>query len=247
VHAVLWPETALPFTLWPDGTMPKQTMESIRLKAPLITGVVAAERDKQSLRLWNSIAAIDPEGQVVARYAKHQLVPFGEFVPLRSILPLEKITPGDIDFSRGAGPQTVTVPGLPPFSPLVCYEVIFPWIAVDPAHRPEWMLNVTNDGWYGDSPGPYQHFAMARMRAIEQGLPLVRVANNGISAVVDPYGRMGARLALNRRAALDSALPAPLPPTLYARYGEWPALLLLTVALTLGFLPLWLFSVGKGK
>ena len=194
------------------------------------------------MRIYNSLVAMDRSGIIRVRYDKHQLVPFGEFVPLRTVLPLEKITPGDLDFTRGPGPQTLTIDGAPPFSPLVCYEAIFPWLAADPVHRPDWLVNVTNDGWYGDSAGPYQHFAMARMRAIEQGLPLVRAANNGISALVDPYGRIVAMLPLDVRSLLDGTLPKPLLPTYYACFGEWLTIFILIL--------LWLasfFGISRHK
>ena len=209
--ATIWPETAFPFTLrGGDEALPPVNL--------LLTGAVRAEGHGRDVKIWNSLAAMDSNGHVLAVYDKHQLVPFGEFVPLRKVLPLDKITPGDIDFSRGPGPATVTVKGLPPFSPLICYEVIFPWFAIDAAHRPQWILNVTNDGWYGDSPGPYQHFDMVRMRAIEQGLPLVRVANSGISALIDPHGRIAANLPLNQSGMIDVYLPKPLAPTFYDKY-----------------------------
>ncbi|MEJ0009990.1 MAG: apolipoprotein N-acyltransferase [Alphaproteobacteria bacterium] len=154
------------------------------------------------------------------------------------LLPLEKITPGDTDFSRGPGAQTIAVDDIPSFSPLICYEAIFPWTAVQPGARPKFLLNLTNDAWYGRSPGPYQHFAMARMRAVEQGLPLVRAANNGISAVVDPYGRIVRMLPLDARGVMDEALPEPLPPTFYARYGERVTLIVLLAAWCLAWVSL---------
>lgn len=207
----IWPETAYPFTL-------RGGEESLPPVHMLLTGAVRAEGHGKDVKIWNSLAVMNSDGHVLAMYDKHQLVPFGEFMPLRTVLPLDKVTPGDIDFSRGAGPVTINVKGLPPFSPLICYEGIFPWLAIDPAHRPEWLLNVTNDGWYGDSPGPYQHFDMVRMRAIEQGLPLVRVANNGISSLIDPYGRIAANLPLNQRGMIDVHLPKPLLATFYGKH-----------------------------
>ena len=138
-------------------------------------------------------------------------------------LGLEKLTQGSIDFQRGPGRQTIALPGLPAFSPLICYEAIFPGEVVDPRARPAWLLNITNDAWFGRSSGPYQHLAMARMRAIEEGLPLARAANTGISAVVDPWGRIEARLDLDQTGVLDAALPAPLAvPPPFARFGLWP-------------------------
>lgn len=212
----LWPETAYPFNLRAGEVMPRPKTGLI------ITGAVRVEGYASDAKIWNNLAALASDGTVLASYDKHQLVPFGEFVPLRHLLPLAKITPGDTDFSRGDGPRTLAVGNLPPFSPLICYEVIFPWMAVAAGDkdRPKWLLNVTNDGWYGDSPGPYQHLDAARMRAIEQGLPLVRVANSGVSEVMDGRGLVVASLPLNQRGGLDVQLPEALPMTLYARFGE---------------------------
>jgi apolipoprotein N-acyltransferase len=166
---------------------------------------------------------LDREGAIVARYDKRDLVPFGEFLPLRALLSrvgLAKLTHGSIDFQPGPGRQTIALPGLPPVSPLICYEAIFPGSVVDPDLRPGWLLNITNDAWFGRSSGPYQHLAMARLRAIEEGLPLVRSANSGISAVVDPWGRLQAELGLGDTGVLDATLPQPLPQaTPFARAG----------------------------
>ncbi|KAB2867365.1 MAG: apolipoprotein N-acyltransferase, partial [Bauldia sp.] len=128
---------------------------------------------------------------------------------------------------------TMTVPPVPPFGPLICYEIVFPGEVIDPADRPRWLLNLTNDTWYGDTPGPYQHFAQARVRAVEVGLPLVRAANSGISAIVDPYGRIAASLPLGATGVVDGILPAPLDPTIQARFGDLVFLLLIAAAGTI--------------
>ena len=224
---IIWPETAFPYTLYPDSPWPARLSQLLPANTVLITGAVRGEDADGRIALWNSIMAIGSDGQIRQAYDKHQLVPFGEFVPFRSVLPLDKITPGAIDFSRGTGARTLTVDKLPSFSPLVCYEVIFPRLVVNRDHRPEWLLNVTNDAWYGDSAGPPQHFALARMRAIEQGLPLVRAANNGISAVIDPYGRIVRALPLNAHGIIEQRLPKPLEPTLYSSYCNGVILLIL--------------------
>lgn len=236
---LIWSETALPFTLYGDSPWPQRLAALVPPQGILLTGAVRGDDTQEKRKLWNSLVAIDGTGEVEAAYDKHQLVPFGEFVPLRNILPLDKITPGDTDFSRGNGPRTLRVEGVPPFSPLVCYEIIFPWIVADKHDRPEWILNVTNDAWYGDSSGPYQHLAAARMRAIEQGLPVVRAANTGISAVFDGYGRIVQYIPLNEQGVIDQVLPSTLVPTFYARYGEWPVILWL--------LSLWLFTFRQQK
>lgn len=234
---IVWEETALPFTLYPDSAWPSRISSLIPSRSTLITGALRADDSAGDIKLWNSAVLIAPSGKWEASYDKHQLVPFGEFVPLRNVLPLEKITPGSVDFSRGQGPQTLRSEGVPPFSPLVCYEVVFPWIALNQADRPDWLVNVTNDAWYGDSPGPYQHFNMSRMRAVEQGLPLVRAANTGISAVIDPYGHPVRMLNLNVRGIIDQALPKPLSVTFYAKHGEAPVLAVL--------LALWICTIWR--
>jgi apolipoprotein N-acyltransferase len=132
-------------------------------------------------------------------------------------------------FTPGEGPQVIEVPGLPPFSALICYEMIFPDAVVPPGQRPDWILQVTNDAWFGSFGGPQQHLAQARMRAVEQGLPVVRAANTGISAVIDAHGRVTAFMPLHSDGHIDARLPAPLPPTLYSRYGDMPAMALVLV------------------
>jgi apolipoprotein N-acyltransferase len=217
---IIWPETALPYTLHPQSELPAYLAQWLAPHQRLLTGTTRAEGTRPNTKLWNSLVVIDAKGAIQARYDKHHLVPFGEFMPLRDMLPLEKITAGDLDFSRGAGPQTLKIDGLPPFSPLICYEILFPWEAVDAKNRPEWLINITNDAWYGDSPGPYQHLAAAQMRAIEQGLPVFRAANNGISAIISPYGQVLHQLRLNERGSIAAPLPVALPPTLYTTYRE---------------------------
>jgi apolipoprotein N-acyltransferase len=233
---VIWPESAVPVylaesegalaridDLLPDGTV-------------LITG--ALRRDPSRLdrdgrpEVYNSILAFDATANVVARYDKWRLVPGGEFLPLEYLLaPLgfRKIVTVPGSFAAGAGPATVAIPGAPPAGMLICYEAIFPDRLVDPKARPQWLINVTNDGWFGDSTGPYQHLAQARLRAIEQGLPLVRAANTGISAVVDAHGRIVKMIALGESGTLDAALPVALPATFYSLFGDWTFLGLLAL------------------
>ncbi len=232
---VIWSESAFPFALRGDSAWGAYLGKILAPHQLLLTGAMRTDGVGSETKIWNSLVAVDDKGEIRASYDKHQLVPFGEFMPLRDVLPLDKITPGDIDFSRGEGAQTIRINSLPSFSPVVCYEVIFPWLTVSAKDRPEWIVNVTNDAWYGNSSGPYQHFAAAQMRAIEQGLPLVRAANNGISAVIDPYGRVLARLALNERAVLDASLPAAAVRTLYSRFGSLPILIIALLFYALGF------------
>ncbi|HTV45101.1 MAG TPA: apolipoprotein N-acyltransferase [Stellaceae bacterium] len=240
LSAVLWPEAASPYLLGRDSMARQAIAGVVPPGGYLITGTLRANPPPAPIeKIWNSIAVIDGKGDILAHYDKAHLVPFGEYVPFRRWLSFTKVTAGSIDLSAGPGPRTITVPGLPPFGALVCYEVIFPHAIVDENSRPAWLLNVTDDAWYGRTSGPFQHFAIARTRAVEEGLPLVRVANNGISAVVDAAGRVLARTNLDAIGYVDAALPAAAARTPYARGGDWIFLALLVagavpVALRLG-------------
>ncbi|MFN4087620.1 MAG: apolipoprotein N-acyltransferase [Alphaproteobacteria bacterium] len=219
---IVWPETAVPLFLNAEPEIVAAIASIAPPGGAVVTGAPRIERRPGAEpRIWNSILAIDPDGAVVATYDKFHLVPFGEYMPLRDWIGLDKITPGSIDFSPGPGPRTIDLPGAPPVSPLVCYEAIFPGNVTAPGEAPAWMLNVTNDGWYGRSAGPHQHLQIARVRAVEEGLPLVRAANTGISAVIDAHGRIVARLGLDEAGVIDAPLPrAPHRRTLYAWIGD---------------------------
>lgn len=222
VTHVIWPESAMPFPFNSGDVWAKRLAELVPPGGVLMTGTTrfTGSRDAGNLQVYNSVQAVDGSGEVVMRYDKAQLVPFGEFVPLRSVLPLEKITPGTLDFSRGEAGRSYKVGAAPPFRPLICYESIFPALAE--GAYPAWLLNVTNDAWFGDSTGPRQHFEMARARAVEQGVPLVRVANTGISAVVDGYGRILRELPLGATGVIDAPLPeAASHPAFFAQYGDY--------------------------
>jgi apolipoprotein N-acyltransferase len=231
IAAVVWPEAATPFLLGRDAPRRRQIGAIASGRGYVITGAVRANPPPgPPVQIWNSIEALNGDGDVIARYDKAHLVPFGEYVPFRDELPLKKITPGTVDYTAGAGPRTIDLSGLPRFAPLICYEVVFPHAIVDEHDRPEWILNVTNDAWYGRSSGPYQHFAIARTRAIEEGLPLVRAANNGVSGVVDALGRVRARIDLDTVGYADLPLPAPENQPPYARGGDWIFLAVLVLA-----------------
>ncbi|MEE8270322.1 MAG: apolipoprotein N-acyltransferase [Alphaproteobacteria bacterium] len=240
VTHVVWPESAVPFVLENNEEVLRAIAAAVPPGGLIITGAPRAAPPDQPRQYWNSLLAIDEDGAVVARYDKFHLVPFGEYVPFRNILPIDKVTPGRIDFSPGPGPRTVIMPGLPPVSPLICYEVIFPGsVSADPQSgdpRPALLMNLTNDAWYGLTAGPYQHFAIARTRAVEEGLPMVRVATTGISGVVDAHGVVTARLGLGSSGVVDAALPTALSsPTPYARWGDGPfGLMLLLLAIAAG-------------
>ena len=235
---VIWPETAAPFFLANDDAVRRVAAIAAPRDGALITGAPRRSGGPGAIRYWNAAHVIAGDGRIIANYDKAHLVPFGEYVPLRGILPLDKLVPGQGDFSAGPGRQTLTVPGLPPVSPLICYEAIFSGAVARRDARPGWLLNLTNDAWFGTFAGPQQHFAIAATRAVEEGLPMVRAANTGISAVIDPYGRTVVSLGLGVEGVLDSGLPRALPaPTPYARWGNaLPAGLLGLVALLIGLL-----------
>lgn len=218
---IIWPETATPFAMAGDAARRLSIASAVPSGGLVITGAPRVEVEPgRPIRVWNSLHAIDGGGAIVGTYDKFHLVPFGEYVPFRRILGVINLIPGSVDFTAGPGPQTLALPGLPKLSPLICYEAIFPTRVLDPADRPGWLLNLTNDAWFGLSSGPYQHFAAARFRAVEEGLPLVRAANNGISAIVDAYGRVVVELGLGRSGVVDGDLPRALPLTPYARFGD---------------------------
>ena len=188
----------------------------------LITGAVRVEPPapgETRPHIFNTIYVMAPNGEIVSAYDKAHLVPFGEYLPLEPILGrlgLSQLTQIKSPFSPGPGPRSLPVPGAPLAGMSICYEAVFPGAIVDPSSRPDWIVNLTNDAWFGVSPGPYQHLQQARLRAIEEGLPMVRVANSGISAVIDPFGRVRASLTLGKVATLDADLPRPLSPTIYS-------------------------------
>jgi apolipoprotein N-acyltransferase len=227
VTHIIWPETASTFYLAEDKGHRAMTAAHVPDHGAILTGVIRREAGAGGeLRYYNSLIAIDHAANVDAVYDKFHLVPYGEYIPFRSLLPLHSIAGIGLDFMRGDGPHSLTVPGLPPFSPLICYEAIFPGEVTDPHNRPQLLVNVTNDGWYGRTSGPYQHFAIARVRAIEEGIPLARAANTGISGIIDSYGRITARLDLGKSGFVDGDLPVPLPPTIFECFGELPLWLL---------------------
>ncbi len=237
ITTLIWPESAVTFALSRSPDFIAAIGRIVPKGGYVLTGAPRVDDGPNGQRLaYNSLHAIDEQGRIVATYDKFHLVPFGEYLPLRDILPLEK-TIGRGSFEAGPGPRTLDLPGLPPFSPLICYEIIFPGAVVDENHRPAWIVNVTNDAWFGYSSGPYQHLASARLRAIEEGLPLVRSANTGISAVIDAYGHVRARLGLEQTGIIDEALPAALSPTPYARWGDWLVFALAMISIFLALAP----------
>jgi len=234
IAAIIWPEAATPFLLEREAAVRRKIAAVVPDQGYLITGALRASPSSGPVvHIWNSIEALNAEGDIVGRYDKAHLVPFGEYFPFQDVLPFKKITSGAIDLSAGPGPRTIALPRLPPFAAAICYEAVFSGAIVDEQDRPDWILNLTNDAWYGRSSGPFQHLASARTRSVEEGLPMVRVANNGISAVIDATGRVRTRINLDTIGYADVVLPAPGERTLYSRAGDWTLLVLLL----LGSLP----------
>ena len=225
VTHLIWPESAFPFFLTREGDAMAQIAELLPPGTVLITGAARAAEPSpdRRIRAYNSVYVIDHDGTVLSVYDKVHLVPFGEYLPFQSALEqlgLMQLTKLPGGFLSGDRPRSYQLPGAPRMAPLICYEIIFPGAAVPSGERPGWLLNVTNDAWFGISSGPYQHFQQARVRAIEEGLPLVRAANNGISATIDPFGRIIAQLPLGTEGVLDSPLPRATARTIYARFGD---------------------------
>jgi apolipoprotein N-acyltransferase len=244
VKTVIWPESAANYLLDRDPDLRAILARAVPAGGLLITGAPRGEPSSGPLeRIWNSLAVLDGQGEILGTADKFHLVPLGEYVPMREIFTfINKLTPGSMNFTPGPGPRTLHMPGLPPFGPLICYEVIFPGAVTDAADRPGLIVNVTNDGWFGTSTGPSQHFATARFRSIEEGIPMLRAANTGISGVVDAYGRVATRSNLVVEAVIDAAVPAALPPTPFARFGLLAVLPLIVLAL----IPI-LFRVRKSS
>ncbi|MGG5820659.1 apolipoprotein N-acyltransferase [Falsiroseomonas sp. HW251] len=226
---VVWPETASPFLLANDAEAARIAAQNLPPGGLLLAGAVRARfEDGRATQVWNSMVALDPAGGVLDVVDKAHLVPFGEYMPLRGLIPV-RLTMSNLDFSAAPGLRTVSLPGIPAFTGLICYEVIFPGAVVGP-ERPGFLVNITNDAWFGISAGPYQHLAAARLRAVEEGLPLVRAAQTGISAVFDARGRVVASMGLGRMGVVVAPLPEAAPPTPFARLGL--AIPILLIALT---------------
>ncbi len=214
IKLLIWPETAVQReTFDRDGSLLRWRMSRLLdFGSYAITGAPRFTEEGGELNYYNSLIAFNAKGSLYARYDKNHLVPFGEYLPLEGVLKamgLSQLTKmmGGSAWSAGETLQTVKLPGVPSFSPLICYEGIFPGQVILPENRPEWMLIISNDAWFGMTDGPYQHLALSRLRAIEEGLPLVRSTSTGVSAVIDAHGRTVSSLGLGRRGTVESPLP----------------------------------------
>jgi apolipoprotein N-acyltransferase len=228
IDVVIWPETAVPFLLADAEDALTAIGAALPEGVSLVVGSarLIEERNEQgeldASRVYNSVLVVDERGSVVDSYDKIHLVPFGEFLPFQDFLEslgVMQLTGVRGGFTAGAGPRPLTIAGAPPARALICYEIIFPDEIAAAGARPGWLINITNDAWFGSSAGPYQHFHQAQVRAIEQGLPVARAANTGISAVIDSYGRVLAEIGLGEKGVLDADLPKAGPSTLFVQLG----------------------------
>ena len=223
--AVIWPETALPLVVGPGDPALAIMARAVPPNGLLLTGA-ARSGNRPEDGVWNSLLVVDRAGAIVATYDKVHLVPLGEYIPFhRQLAPVSGLI-GRGSFEEGLSRVTLALAGLPPFSPIICYEVIFPAAVTGPEGRPRWLLNITNDAWFGVSSGPFQHLTSARLRSIEEGLPMMRAANTGISAVIDAYGQVVASIGMEREGVLDRKLPGARPSTPYGRWGDMTVLIL---------------------
>jgi apolipoprotein N-acyltransferase len=229
---IVWPETAVPVMLERAAT----TLEVISDAAGSVPVVVGLQR-RDEMRLFNTLALVEAGGSVAAVYDKHHLVPFGEYMPYGDQLARFGIhgmaAKDGQGFSSGPGAQVIEMGALGRALPLICYEGVFPQDLRAAPGRADFILLITNDAWFGKFSGPYQHLAQARLRSAEFGLPMIRVANTGVSAMIDAAGRVTESLPLGEAGWRDAALPPPLPPTVYARLGDAPMLVIFLIFLGL--------------
>ena len=215
---VIWPETAFAGLLGAERELFTKTVASaLPYDGLLVTGV---PRRHSRFLLLNSAVLVQPDGEIRESYDKQRLVPFGEYFPFRDLFPFATAIVGPMDYRHGTSRTPFTLQHYGLVQPLICYEVIFPGIVSQTEPRPDMLVNLTNDAWFGGTPGPYQHLEQARMRAVEEGIPLLRVANTGVSAGFDAYGRTLARIDMDQEGFVDVNVPDPLAPTFYAIWGE---------------------------
>ena len=242
---IIWGETASPFALDFDDFYRQEVIQAIPEQGHLITGLVRYQIDENDrYQPLNSLFVMNKNGKIEATYDKSHLVPFGEYIPLRQWLPtwIRPITNTIANFKSGTGPENLHIGSYPAFGGLICYEIIFPAQVVNKTQKPEWLVNLTNDGWYGDSAGPYQHLVSTQMRAVEEGITIVRAANTGISAVINRLGQITASLPLNQSAVLDTKLPQKLSiTTYYGKHHNIIPLILCFLNLTLAFMLKYIF------
>jgi apolipoprotein N-acyltransferase len=238
-HLLLWPESGVSAYLEDEADARARFAKLLGPQDLLLTGGIAIVRDPAGnmIAARNSLFVLAPDGRLISRYDKSHLVPFGEYLPMRPLLSslgLSRLAPGDLDFLPGPGPRSLALPGFGTVAVQVCYEIVFSGRVVDRAARPRFIFNPSNDAWFGRW-GPPQHLAQARLRAIEEALPVVRATPTGISAVIAADGSVQASLGLHAAGRIDAALPAEEAPTPFARLGNLLPILLALVLIVLGF------------
>ena len=240
VDFIIWGETAFPYAIEQDIYHRQMLQYAIPPQGYLITGALRYEDvQNEQYKVYNSLFILDKSNQIVATYDKFHLVPFGEYIPLRKYLPewIKPIANAIGSFEKGLGPEVIKITGQPSLGGLICYEVIFPHQILDKTNRPQWIVNLTNDGWYGDSAGPYQHLVAARLRAVEEGITIARVAGSGISALISPLGIVLGQIPLHQQGILDIALPIETEfSTTYSKLGNNVILLLCVFLLAVAFI-----------
>ncbi|HET8613685.1 MAG TPA: apolipoprotein N-acyltransferase [Sphingomonas sp.] len=237
---ILWPESAIEGDVAEDPAAARATTAMLGPKDLLAGGGYAWVRNEagEATAARNSVFVMAPDGRILARYDKAHLVPYGEYLPMRpllTLLGLSRLVPGDVDFLPGPGPVTVDLPGFGKVGMQLCYEMVFSGRVVDEAHRPDFIFNPSNDAWFGAA-GPPQHLAQARLRAIEEGLPIARATPTGISAIIAADGRIVSQLGPHAMGMIQRHMPDPLPPTLFSRLGNWAALIVVILLGGLAFL-----------
>ncbi|MBS0272038.1 MAG: apolipoprotein N-acyltransferase [Proteobacteria bacterium] len=245
LRAIIWPESAVSFFLELDSSSRFLIAETLPKGALLFTGAFRrTELEGTPHKMWNSLFVVNDQGEIVTHYDKLHLVPFAEYIPFREAIDtlfgkgrVRTIMMGQ-DLTAGINSRSLSLPQeFPVCAGLICYEAIFPHTIINPTQvRPRWIINISNDAWFGNLSGPYQHFESARLRAIEEGIPLVRVANTGISAVFNAYGQPLGTLGLNKQGILDVFLPSPTSHVpFYGQWGDWITLVLIMVILAIAF------------
>ena len=236
---ILWPEGAIDDLIEIDAPALARVTAVLRPTDMLLAGGTGFSRTRAgTARYANSLFALSGGSRIVARYDKSHLVPLGEYVPWRQWLEplgIARLVPGDFDFRQGIGPRTLILPGFTAVSPMICYEIAFPQAVTDPDNRPGWIANVSNDAWFG-AWGPPQHLAQARLRAIEERLPVVRATPTGISAVIDGFGRVRASLDQGEKNVIITSLPPPQPESLFVRLGLYPVVVAALLAAFVGLM-----------
>lgn len=234
-NIIVWPETSLPPVFLNNAAVSQRIRSQLDSNTILLGGALETTRTEEASLYHNSLMLWDRQTKKPERlYSKSHLVPLGEYIPFQKYIPLKPVAQFS-GFEHGSGAQTIGMDGYPSVTSLICYEIIFPHQVTNKHQiRPDYILTITNDAWYGDSPGPRQHFVQARFRAIEQGLPVIRSANTGISGIIGPYGHILEKLPLMEEGSITAKMPSKASKTYYGMYGDKIFLGMLLICFLLG-------------